>query len=437
MSDCPRRCIRGGVLWLLTSLLMTGTGWTEGKDYFREVAGRTLAVNPKVVASQARLDVAMKRQDQAEAALRPNMTFQGQANQLRTEWDGGVQKTHPDSVEVALTQVLFNRKALVGLEQIAPVIDAARQEYEGACQSVLYELGEAAIGLLEAVEVAALARSNQEVTGKHLEATKARFEVGELPRTDVSRAEARLASARADRLKAENEQAIRRAKFREVAGEEAALPFRLPPWKHAVLEQSLEALSAAVESRPDVKAAVAQLDVARLEVELSRSDHYPVLTLNGSRSRTWNLGSQSTPGTLDKTSLGLGVSVPLYSGGLTMAQVDQEQARFRAAQADLDRVRQQALREIEQAFHQYRNAMVVVDSLVAGERAARDAADGVAQEFKVGTRTSLDVLDAQHELFTAATDLTRGRYNVLVSSLQLLRASGVLTPGILTVDENQ
>ena len=283
------------------------------------------------------------------------------------------------------------------------------------------------ISLLQVREVAARSDNNVTVTEHHLNATRTRYKVGELTQTDVSQAVSRTASARAEQLENKNKIRVNNARFEELTGGKPPKGLTIPLISKNIITQLVRTPATQVEGRPDLAAAMTRMEEADLQVGVQKAGHLPVFSLSSDVSHAWDVGSTSKPGANDSFSLSLGISLPIYSGGSVNSKMRQAISQKEGKQASLDLLHKKAIREIQQAIWDLESAQAVHNSLETSEAAARQALAGVGEEFRVGTRSSLDLLDAQSELFSVQKDLVKSRYAMIQAQYQLLKARGRLS----------
>jgi outer membrane protein len=158
---------------------------------------------------------------------------------------------------------------------------------------------------------------------------------------------------------------------------------------------------------------------------VSRSGHYPTLDLNGGYniSRTDNdFGSEA-----DTTSIGLELAIPLYAGGGITSLTRQSQANYRAAQQGLDQTRRAVNRQVRNAFRGVLSTISRVAALRAATISAKSALDSTQAGYEVGTRTIVDVLNVQGNLFSSQRDYLQSRYDYILNGLALKAAAGNLS----------
>ena len=158
-----------------------------------------------------------------------------------------------------------------------------------------------------------------------------------------------------------------------------------------------------------------------------------MLTLTSTASHNWKND------TIDETNqytLGMRVELPLFTGGMIASKTAEAQAKRNAQAAQVDRVHRQAQKEVEKSYRDLISAQALNTAFGSVVSAAKSARDGIEREFQVGSRTSLDLLDAQHELFSSLTERTKSRYKLLLARFHLLHSVGRLTLDQLSTQEN-
>ncbi|MBF0587506.1 MAG: TolC family outer membrane protein [Magnetococcales bacterium] len=381
--------------------------------------------NEQVRESWARYKGAEEGIIQTRAGLLPTVTLDSTASYTASKWDGGDSDAQPTAVKMSLSNTLFDMGVYEKLSASHLLPTAAEQDLMSAIQSVFFQVAQQTNNLLKSREMAHWARKNLQVTEQHAAATRTRFTVGELTQTDMRQAEARLASTRAALIHAENSVRIHEAAFLELVGAPPPLHLSLPPLPKGLIQQVMLSPPEKGLKRPDLHAAQLRLESAISNVDVQKAGHLPTLSLSSSAGRTWTASSSTSPS--DAATVGLSLSVPLYQGGRTASKVRQAVWGRDEKRSTVERLRKQVVREVQQAVLDLQSAMAAQSALAYSERAAREAMQGVNREFQVGTRSSIDLLGAQDQLFTAQEALVNGRYRILLAQYQLLKAKGRLS----------
>jgi outer membrane protein len=269
-----------------------------------------------------------------------------------------------------------------------------------------------------------LRESNVRVIQRQLEATNDRFRVGELTRTDVAQAESRLAQAEAELVRAKGELESAKARYRDVIGSEPdalvvpVVPAGLP-------ETENDSRARAVDNNPDVIRADFNERAARDDIELAAGQLWPELSLTGSVGTDKDVSSANVERTT--TELLANLRVPLYQAGDVSSQVRQAKQIASQQLSLLADARREAERVATAAWASLDAARASIASFESEVRAQEVAFEGVQQEANVGSRTVLDVLDAEQELLNARVNLVGARRDEIVSAYSLLSSIGRLT----------
>ncbi|MBN9559156.1 MAG: TolC family outer membrane protein, partial [Alphaproteobacteria bacterium] len=281
------------------------------------------------------------------------------------------------------------------------------------------------VGVIQAQQILALNINNEQVLTRQLQATNDRFRVGEITRTDVAQAEAALAGATAQRQTSEGNVATARATYQRVIGflPPADLvepqPLKLPVRN----QQQANALAAA--NNPNVVSAQFNDAAARDAVDVAMSNLMPQLSVqaqafqqnNASLPRNTNNGAQ----------LVATLSVPLYQGGAEYSAVRQARQQEQQTRKQLDDARRQAIQQATQAWETLVAARSTAESTRSQIRANSIALEGVEREAIVGSRTTLDVLNAQQALLNSQVTLVQNLANLVTASYTVASAIGRLT----------
>ena len=158
---------------------------------------------------------------------------------------------------------------------------------------------------------------------------------------------------------------------------------------------------------------------------MQRSGHYPTLDLVGSHALARSDSSSGSDS--DTTSLGLQFKLPLYSGGSVTSKTKQAVLELEAAQSSLDQQRRAVNRQVRDAYRGVVASISTVKALKASTVSAQSALEATEAGFEVGTRTMVDVLTAQRDLFRAKSNYSSVRFNYILSGLQLKQAVGILS----------
>lgn len=353
------------------------------------------------------------------ASLRPVISFLGQSTYSDPPSSGLTSNLRTTYSLVAQWTLLdFGRRRL-GVEIAKETVLATREALRGLEQKILLQAVDAFVNVRLQSEIVALRQSNVRLIGEELKAAKDRFEVGEVTRTDVALAEARLASAQSGLVAAQGDLTTSRERYKAVTGAYPGNLSSLP--KLPATPKSLdEARTLALATHPDILQAQRQVTVADLGLQAARAERMP--TLKGEASLT-----QLEQLDIDSKSLSLTLTQPLYTGGAIASGQRAAFANKEAAQAALA---QSAITVAEAVGNAWSAVDVAQASISAGNQqitAAQTAFDGVKEEATLGARTTLDVLDAEQELLNARAQKLTAEAQRYVGVYNLLASMGLLS----------
>ncbi|MBF0436764.1 MAG: TolC family protein [Magnetococcales bacterium] len=417
---------------LLVSLLQAA----DGKVDFEEVLYWASEHNPSYLAAQARYRAVREQSEQTLGRLLPEVNARW--SYTNTVDSGQISNRNNAST----SEKLEARQSLIDLvrykqhRQAELAVQSAEQDALLAEQTLLKQVADTALQVLQARELLVIANDKKEMFRKNEENTKYRYEKGELTRTDLHQAATRHASAAAEFIETNRQLYNAEHQFRELV--KAALPETVDipePYQNSskfLEEQIWPELpwDHWIEQRPDVLAANYRQQEAELKVEAGEAGHWPTVTASAGINRIRDHGPTSSSAIygdpyLEKNVL-VEMTLPLYAGGQTVSRARQAKSELEVQVQEVDRVKQAARRELDQAKE---NRHAVGLALISYERAvneARQAMEGMEEEFRVGTRTATDLMDTQSAYFQTLADATRSRFNYRLAAYELAKASGLI-----------
>lgn len=385
--------------------------------------------NPTLVAERARLRASDEGVARALSGWRPQITLSGGFGKATNNSSTGISRLghnrDPRNYSVVLTQNIWK-----GGQTEADVARAKNQVRADQAwllnteQVVLFDGVTAYVDVVRDVAVLDLNANLERVIGRQLEAARDRFRVGEVTRTDVAQAESRLSRARADRIRAEGQLITSRAAYQRVMGQAPGKLEPAPPLNANPADEALS-LKLAREQNFAVRQTQSLEKAAGNQVDLTLGELFPVVTLNGEYSESWE--STSKRNQSDEASIIARVTVPLYESGLTRAKAREAKESVVGRRHDSAQTLRDVLRTVTQAWAKIETARAQITSFTAAVRATEIALDGVQQESLVGSRTILDVLDAEQELLNARVSLVTAQRDDVVATYDLKAAIGELT----------
>lgn len=395
-----------------------------------EALTEAYGTNPDLVAERARVRAVDEQVPQALSNWRPQLFLSGRYGVRRIDRESGAgvdtERTDvPRSIGLAITQNLFRGfRTQAETERAQNRVAAARSNLIGTEQNVLLEGVVGYVTVLRDTAVLDLRTNNVGVIEQQLQATRDRFEVGELTRTDVAQAESRLARAVADRTTAEANLETARAAYRKAIGRDPQ-QLQIPDLPPNLPSSEADALAAAANNNPNVVFADFNERAARADIELRKGELLPTLTLDATIDREKDVVGSDVKDT--ESAITARLSVPLYQSGAVYSRIREAKQTASQRLSELALSKREAEQDASDAWENFRASQARITSFESEVRAQEVAFEGVQQEAQVGSRTVLDVLDAEQELLDARVNLVSARRDLIVSGYGLLAAIGKLT----------
>ena len=406
-----------------------------GAETLRQALDRTYETNPTIMAQRERLRSLDESVAIARAAGRPQVSATVGLNQDLFNTNSGEGRNFSAGVDVSYP--LFNGGRVRNSIRAADVrVEAGRAALRATEGDVFTEAVGFYMDVIRDRSIVALNENQTRVLQTNLEATRDRFEVGDLTRTDVAQSEARLALAQSNLALAQGRLRSSEEAYQRVIGTppgDLEPPPPLPP----LPATADEAVNIALQNNADLRAIADQVRAAGLDVDVLRADRLPTVNAVGSGDYLNRLGSAESllsgppvPGqTLppnEVAGVGVGVTarVPIYQGGLVGARVRQAQnLRQQLVEQSIETERF-VIARTRAAFATWRAAMEAIQSNEIAVAANQLALEGTRAEQSVGTRNVLDVLNAEQELLNSEVQLVTARRDAYVAGFALLNAMG-------------
>lgn len=388
--------------------------------------------NPTIQAQRAQLRSVDEGVPQAKSGWRPDVRFQGELNKLqrRTNNIGGGLGAGDDTRTTynglfSITQNIYEGgKTQAEISQAKNEVSRERAQLTLVEQDILLEAVTAYMNVVRDQAVLQLNINNEQVLARQLEAAKDRFDVGEVTRTDVAQAESRHARATAERIQSEGELEVAKAVYEQIVGEKPGAVSQ-PNYPENLPASEEEALSLSTSKNPSVVVANFNERAARDWVVIEKSELLPSINLSADARRGRDEGSADR--TIADITLSAAITVPIYQQGSVSSRIREAQQLASRSLVLVEEASRAAAESAASAWEVLLTARASIKSREAAERAARIALEGVRQEAAVGSRTILDVLDAEQELLDAQVSLVLDQRDATVASYDLLSAIGRLT----------
>jgi outer membrane protein len=408
-----------------TSLAPPGTPHT-----LAEALATTYSTQPQLLAERAKLRATDENVPQALSGWRPTVIMAGTAG-----YGDGVNRqlgltARTDrlvgTAQATLTQPLYNGgRTPASINRAKNQVMAERATLIQQEQTSFTNVVTAYVGVIQAQQTLALNVNNEQVLAKQLQATNDRFRVGEITRTDVAQAEAALAGATAQRQTSEGQLQIARGTYQQVVGFLPPGDLVEPQPLSLPAKNEQDAIALAANNNPLVVAALFNDAASKDAVDVAFAQLLPQVSFQGQVFQSENTSLRNTQSNGYQALLQL--SVPVYQGGQEYSAVRQAKQTEQQTAKLIDDARRTAVQNSVQSWETLVAAKASADSTRAQIQANAIALEGVEREAIVGSRTTLDVLNAQQALLQSQVTLVQNLAQVVTASYQVAGAIGRLT----------
>ncbi|OGT19563.1 MAG: hypothetical protein A2V90_00005 [Gammaproteobacteria bacterium RBG_16_57_12] len=386
--------------------------------------------DPQIRAAAAARDASLEIKSINRAGYLPSVSLNADITSQRQQ----VNNSNTDSFttngySLNLSQAIYNRDAWLAMRQSGAEIAKAEAEYQAARQTLVLRVAENYFAVLAAADSLEFARAEKIAIGRQLEQTRQRFNVGLTAITDVHEAQARYDLSVAQEIIAVNELDNAREQLRTTTSrylatlqglqEETPLPTPEPAdiehWVKTALGQNL-----------DLIALEQGVEIALQNVKRQGGAHHPTLSLVGTHRYSDNSDSNLFGSETENDSLSLQFNWNLYQGGAISAAARQAGKQLEQTRETLEQQRRQVERQTRSGYASVMAGISRVQALKQAVVSSQSALDATQAGQEVGTRTTVDVLNAQQEVFRARRDHAKARYDYILNTLRLKQAAGIL-----------
>ena len=399
------------------------------------------ANDPVYASAQAARDAGRENLPQGLAALLPVVGVSGytQMNNLDIDYRGilptSSRSGNTNGYTLSLTQPLFNWQSIMFYKEAGFKVAQSEAAFGQVAQDLILRVAQAYFDVLASQDTLAFIQAQKIAISEQLAQAKRNFEVGTTTITDTHEAQARFDLSASQEIAAQSDLEIKKSALQQIIGK---FPERLAPLKPTteIDMPSPSAMEPWVASAEDqnfgVRVQQAALEIATREIERSRSGHYPTLNLVGSYGNSSSSFSPAgalinAPSDSTNSVVGLQFAIPLYAGGGVSSVVRQAIANQEKTRQDLETARRAAAQGVRQAYLGFHNGIAQVRALEQALISSQSALDSNKLGYEVGVRINIDVLNAQQQLYSTKRDLSKARYDTLLSGLRLKAAAGSLT----------
>ena len=355
-----------------------------------------------------------------------------------TNTTGFLQESETTQWDVSIRQTIFDFGAWMNLKKANKTVAQAEIDYLAAEQQLMVRVATAYFNVLAAQDTLESEQAARQAIEKQLDQSRKRFDVGLIAITDVQEAQAAYDQSIANEITAKRNLATSKESLRAITNNypsnllkpDDGLPLIMPnpqsetDWVNTSLEQNLSFLSAQLGT-----------EIARSEVKVQRSGHFPTIGVQAQKRDTnsdsfrSDSGGDFNPADTENINEGIGVQVniPIFSGGQTSSRVRQAVARHRASKEKLERVGRETTRNARDSYLGVISGIATVKALQQSVKSSAIALQATEAGYEVGTRTTVDVLDARRRLYSSQRNLAISKYDYLKNIIQLKQAAGTLS----------
>jgi outer membrane protein len=439
--------LRGGAALVIAFLVVSVVGRPASAETLEEALADAYLINPVLNAERARLRATDEQVALAKSGYRPFISASGDTAFQHTDNDvstgGGALgnaigssvfpkgTSHPRGWSVQLTQPLFEGfQNLNAVRQAKATVQAAREALRAVEQTVLLDAATAYVNVVRDQAIVRLRENDVTVLTEQLKATKDRFDVGEVTRTDVAQAEARRSEALATLAAAQANLKTSRAAYEQIIGHPPGNLVAPGSIRHLLPGTINDAMTLGDGENPIILASVYDEEASLYAVQQIMGELLPQVTLEANyQERFGFLGTPDVPGDaeLEKeaTTTVLGrLNVPLYQGGGVSARVRQAKETNNQLKKQVEDARLRVHADVIANWGILQSSGPAIESAQAAVEANKIALTGVREEEKVGQRTTLDVLDATRELLNSQIGLVTALRDRIVAEYSVYAAIG-------------
>ncbi|MBF4992468.1 TolC family outer membrane protein [Methylophilus sp. QUAN] len=376
--------------------------------------------------------------EQAKAGYRPNVALSASTTANHTDLKyntanvplpAGVNRFEGYAAKVEARQPIYRKENLERIDLSKVQVSVTDKQLHLTQQQLMLRTTQAYFDVLQAQDRIELLAAQKQAIQQQLQQAKASFETGITTVTDLHEAQARYDLIVAQEIAAENEQAVAQHSLQAIIGN--------PPQTLAKVRDDLQITPAlkpmqdwqtvTAASNLNIQIQQAQIDISDRNISIAQSGHYPTLDAVASYTDSHYNGSQNRFGTdLQNAVIGVELNVPIYLGGAVDSRIRQASYNKQKAQDDLENVHRQTMLETQRAYLGLSSSIAQIKALEQALQSSQSQLDATKLGYEVGIRTSVDLLNARQQHFSAKRDLLQARYNYLVSIIRLKTASGII-----------
>lgn len=440
--------------FLICSLSLLACGYVQAADNqdLMQIYQQALSHDPAWASAQSSHLASQEKLVQGNALFLPTVNFNAGLNETQTDakffggstklLTGGQTNFESYNYGINVSQPIYRKQIRAQLEQAKSQVLQADKQLSLAQQNLILRASKAYFDVLLAQDKIDLINAQKTAINKQLEQAKANFEVGTSTITDFNEAQARFDLVLAQEIAALNDLEVKKRAIQSIIG---AVPAPLIGVRNDLIAQTPEPVEmekwVEVAEQNSLLIALQQqtLEIARQEVERQNAGHMPTLDAVAGYNNNYANGTATGLGNgsdIKSASIGLQLQIPIYQGGLVSSKVREAVANQQKALDDLEAAKRQADLDTRSAYLNLSSSVAQIKAYEQALNSSQSQLDSTNLGYEVGVRTSVDVLNAQQQYFSAKRDLLQSRYTYLLNILSLKSAVGLLSESdLLSVNQ--
>ena len=389
--------------------------------------------DPIYLSSEANYFAQQQSNPQSWAAVLPQISFSAYRSNVKQDIKSTtsfVQSYDSNGYTLRISQALFRQSDFIRISQSNATVLKAQADFDSAKHDLIIRVATNYFNVLAAKDDVNFNRREYKALKRRLLQSEQKFQVGLIAITDVQEALARHDQSTAQVITAKNKFQITLENLRELTGEihtnikslTSDIPLLSPE-----PENINDWVKLALTNNLNLRAAKQLMQIAKDEIAIQRAGHLPTLDLVAERSYSKVGGGFFGSRAIDQNSISLEFNLPLYAGGRTSSKTTQARYEYNAARQQYIQSQRATERLTRSGYLNVLSNISQVKALKQAVTSGDKALETTQAGFEVGTRTTVDVLNSQRELFRAKKDYARARYDYLLETLRLKKAAGILT----------
>lgn len=417
--------------FIATAFMSLNAGASDLLQIYKEA----LVNDAQFSSARAAKQAGAERAVQGRSALLPRIGMSVSGSKTNTHFDPDIgnsstRNSTSRSISMSLNQPLFNLGTWESYEQSKLSVVASDIQFAAAQQDLMLRVSQAYFDVLASENSLKTLQAQKVAVAEQLASAKRNFEVGTATITDTHEAQSQFDLITAQELAGQGDFEVKKSALRQIIGKDVGELARLKDGVqiNSPVPTELNAWVASAEQHNlGVNASQVSLEIAQREVKKGRAGHLPTVDLSVTSSRSPSDGFGGLPAGVSRpTTVGVAVSIPIFTGFGTSSRVKETIALEDKARNDLETARRNAAQAARQSYTGVVSGLAQIKAFEAAEISSQSALDSTKLGYQVGVRINIDVLNAQQKLSNTRQSLAKARYDSIMAGLRLKAAAGSL-----------